>query len=408
MNLNIRPILSALLRNRTGAVLVTLQIGLALAILVNATYIVKQRYDFLNRPSGVDEANLFAFNSRGFTPRYDYASSVRDDLDYLRNLDGVVTATVTDNVPWSQYANSSPLYKKPERKTSDMVFAFMDEMDEMGLETLGSHIIAGRGFRKEEILSPMTTENQMRPIPSIVVTELLAHQLFSDGNALGKTIFDPFGRPMTIIGISADRIGPYADPSKAESQPTFWVPQQPYMYGFHYLVRTKPGRRDEVMRIATEHLAQSNQDRVIERVTSIEADKNAFMLEIRITAFTLVIVTSLLLAVAALGTFGLATFNVSTRTKQIGTRRAVGARKRDILQHFLVENGLITTTGIVLGCALALGVGYWLSVQYKLPRLDLYFLVGGILGLWALGQLAAWQPARRASTVSPSVATRTV
>jgi len=47
-------------------------------------------------------------------------------------------------------------------------------------------------------------------------------------------------------------------------------------------------------------------------------------------------------------------------------------------------------------------------LQYKLPRLDLYYLVGGIPVLWIIGQLSVWQPARKASTVSPSVATRTV
>jgi putative ABC transport system permease protein len=112
--------------------------------------------------------------------------------------------------------------------------------------------------------------------------------------------------------------------------------------------------------------------------------------------------------VTCLGVFALATFNVSTRTKQIGTRRAVGARRRDIVRYFLIENGLITSTGILVGCALALGTGYWLSLQYALPRLDLYYLVGGVLLLWAIGQLAAWQPARRAAAVPPSVATRTV
>jgi putative ABC transport system permease protein len=115
-----------------------------------------------------------------------------------------------------------------------------------------------------------------------------------------------------------------------------------------------------------------------------------------------------LIAVTCLGIFALATFNVSTRTKQIGTRRAVGARRRDIIRYFMVENAMITSAGVVVGCALALGAGYWLSVQYALPRLNLYYLVGGVLALWAIGQLAAWQPARRAARVSPSVATRTV
>jgi len=114
------------------------------------------------------------------------------------------------------------------------------------------------------------------------------------------------------------------------------------------------------------------------------------------------------IAVTSLGIFALATFNVSTRTKQIGTRRAIGARRRDIVRYFLIENGLITSAGVLAGCALALAAGYWLSVHYALPRLDLYYLVGGVLALWGIGLLAAWQPARRASAVPPSVATRTV
>src|SRR5262249_16070259 len=162
---------------------------------------------------------------------------------------------------------------------------------------------------------------------------------------------------------SANRVGPYSAP---DMQGSFWVPEQPLMYGFHYLVRTKPGRRDEVMRIAAAHLTQSNVDRVIDRVTSLETYRKTLMLSDTIHATTLAVVTSLLLAVAALGIFGLATFNVTTRTKQIGTRRAVGARKSDVIRHFMVENGLITSTGIVLGCALALGVGYGLSLQYHL------------------------------------------
>jgi putative ABC transport system permease protein len=99
---------------------------------------------------------------------------------------------------------------------------------------------------------------------------------------------------------------------------------------------------------------------------------------------------------------------VATRVRQIGTRRAVGARKLDIVRHFLVENWMVPTTGIVAGCGIALWIGYWISVEYELPRLDLYYMVGGVLGIWLIGLFAAWQPARRASAISPAVASRTV
>ena len=406
MSLNIRPILSSLLRNRTGAVLVALQVALALAILVNAIYIVKQRVDSINRPTGLDDANIFAIESSGFTNHYDYATTVRDDLDYLRGLNGVIAATPTNGIPLSGNGSASTVYKTAERKFSDTVNVYFYEMDEQGVQALGAHVIAGRNFRKEEVMPPVTTENQSRPTPEIIVTQQLAEALYPDGKALGKPAYDMQGRPGTIIGIISNVAGPWA--SQEYDRRTLIVPEQPRLYGFRYLVRTRPGRRDEIMRLAEEHLSQSNPNRVINSVHPLELYEKATFLTERITAITLVIVTTLLLAIAALGIFGLATFNVSTRTKQIGTRRAVGARKRDIIRHFLVENALITTAGVVVGCGLALACGYELSRLYELPRLDLYYLTGGVLVLWAIGQLAARQPAGRAAAISPSVATRTV
>ena len=161
------------------------------------------------------------------------------------------------------------------------------------------------------------------------------------------------------------------------------------------------------MQTVREQMPARNLDRVVKSVHPLSRYKKGVYLNERITVIFLVITTTLLLAIAALGIFGLATFNVSTRTKQIGIRRAIGARKRDVIQYFMVENGLVTSAGILTGCALALAVGYELSLHYQLPRLDWFYLVGGILILWAIGQLAAWQPARRAATVPPSVATRT-
>ena len=119
-------------------------------------------------------------------------------------------------------------------------------------------------------------------------------------------------------------------------------------------------------------------------------------------------VACFVLLVTVVGIVGLAAFNVATRTKQLGTRRAIGARKFHILRYFLVENWLITTGGVVLGCILALAAGVQLSRMYQIPRLPLYYLVGGVLLLWIVGLLAVLVPAFRAASISPAVATRAV
>lgn len=408
MNLHLRPIFSALRRNNTGAVLVAVQIAIALAVLVNAVYVVKQRVDKIGRPTGIDTPNLFAVASAGFTDRFNYEASVREDLAYLRGLDGVVDATASNSVPLSGGGSSVQLQVKPPpaRATGNGVNYF--EIDEHGLNTLGLKLVAGRDFRQDEILPVVTKANITDFVPQILVTRKVADRLFPNENALGRTVYTVLGQPATIIGIVDLMQGSWSNsPTLGE---VFLKPRRPYTFGgpLYYLARAKPGQLATMMRQAEEHLSTSNPDRVIHWTRSLERFKQRSYLADRNMGIYLVTVIGLLLAITSIGIFGLTTFNVSTRTKQIGTRRAVGATRFNILCYFMVENWLITTTGVVTGCLLALGVGYWLSTHFELPRLDLYFLIGGVLVLWTLGQFAAMQPARRAARVSPAIATRTV
>ena len=125
-------------------------------------------------------------------------------------------------------------------------------------------------------------------------------------------------------------------------------------------------------------------------------------------AIILTIVISMLIGLTALVIVGLSSFHVTQRTKQIGTRRALGARRMDIIKQFMLENWIITTAGAALGLILTTAVAYWLEVSFELPRLDWRYLPGGIVVLWALSSLAVFEPARRAASVPPAVATRSV
>jgi putative ABC transport system permease protein len=406
MNLNVRPILSALLRNRTGAVLVAVQIAIALALLVNALYIVVQRIEKIGRPTGIDEPNILIVSSQGFTDRFQPVASTEEDVTWLRSLPGVVAASAISAVPLSGGGSNSFIGTRPDAPRTDSINRI--EIDEQGLATLGVHLVAGRNFRHDEIQPPLTKTDASRFVPDIIVSRALAEHLYPHQNPLGKPVYDVLGQSATIIGVVDPIMGNF--PDNPHPDWVYFLPRlpAPFFDGIHYAVRTQAGQRDTVIRLVEAHLAKSNPDRVINWVRPLSYFKNLSYLWDSAMEVYLLTVTALVIAVTCIGIFALATFNVSTRTKQIGTRRAVGARRRDIVRYFLVENGMITSAGILAGCALALGAGYWLSLQYALPRLNLYYLVGGVLGLWAIGQLAAWHPARRAAAVPPSVATRTV
>jgi putative ABC transport system permease protein len=406
MDWNIRPVFSSARRNLAATLLVVLQVAIALAVLVNATWIVQQRARILNTPTGMDDNNLVAAMSVSFTKRFNYDASLRADLAYLRGLDGVVAAAPVDAVPFSHTGATADVWTNSEQKGPPSGINTLST-DEQGLKALGVRLLAGRGFQADEILPPVSEQNITDFVTSVIVTQAVADALFPGRNALGEQIYDSVGKPATIIGIMANMTGS-APPGLDNADRVAMIPRLPALHGVIYLVRTAPDRRDQLLPLIEAYLSSSNPDRVIKWVRTVERYKNRLYLSDHNMEIFLISVTLLVLTSTSIGIFGLSSFNVSARTKQIGTRRALGARRLDILQYFLVENALVTTAGIVLGCMLALGVGYWLSMEYKLPRLNLYDLVGGVLALWGISLLAVWWPARSASSVPPSVATRTL
>lgn len=405
VQIDLRPILVTLARSRTGAILVAIQIAIALALVANAVYIAKQRVDKIARPTGMDVENIFLVSTAGFTDRFHLLPTIESDLHYLRGIPGVVAATTIDAIPL--YENRGiGLAPRPGDRVVPVISGSFD-IDEQGLKALGVKLTAGQNFRPDEI--GLSQGNAVGPPPQLIITRHLAEKLFPGVNAIGRNVYMGSPTPARIVGV--------VDRMFSSSLNTDWLndvtlePRRPFVTAsesYYYLVRTEAGQRDRIMRIAEETLSNSNPDRVVDWVQPLIHFKRVSYAFDTLVAGFLSFVTCILVCLAALGIFGLATFNVTSRFKQIGTRRAVGARRADILRYFLVENALVTAGGVLAGCLLALGIGYWLSVENQLPRLDLYYLVGGIAVLFIVGQLAAWHPARRAAAVPPSVATRTV
>jgi putative ABC transport system permease protein len=128
--------------------------------------------------------------------------------------------------------------------------------------------------------------------------------------------------------------------------------------------------------------------------------------QIVIGAMSMVIV--LIIIVTGLGIVGVTSFSVTERTRQIGTRRALGATKPAIVRYFLMENWIITNSGLILGVALAYGLNYLLVTQTSGVKLDWRYVIAGVVLLWAQGIVATLMPATRAAAVPPVIATRTV
>jgi len=403
--MEIRPILSAMFRNKTGVVLVGLQIALTLAVVANAAFIIINRVDLINRPKGIDSDNILVVHSYGYGPTYDHLQTVRRDLDTLRAIPGVVAATSTSGIPMSGGGSQNAFGRTPEAAKTTTVSGNIYELNEQGVAALGVKLIEGRAFTKEEVqYNPNSTNSDFAP--AVILTRDMERAIFGDEPALGKPIYDGLGQSAVVVGIIEDMLGAWVGfeapyrvlfTSRTASGPTG-----------NYIVRTEPGRSNALIPEIEKKLSALNLPRAIAwvRPHSYFVEKS-YRSDSRMISYLSVIV-ALMIVITALGIVGLASFQVSVRTKQIGTRRAVGARRIDIIRYFMVENWLLTTGGVIAGAVIAFAFGHWLSSAYALPRLDPMYVVSGTVLLLILGQAAVFVPARRAAAIPPAIATRTV
>jgi putative ABC transport system permease protein len=403
--MELRPILSAMRRNKFGAVLIATQMAVTLAFLANALTLVEQRMAWSARPSGLDEVNIFVMQSQRVDHPEDLAARQTLDVATLRALPGVVDAFATNMYPLRGGGLIETVNLTEDQKTPS-AFAAQYMGDEHALNTMGLKLMAGRNFTAQEVAN--RTENDIPPPAGFIVTRTLAAKLFPRGNALGQSIYVENAKPVAIIGI-VDRLqGPMTAATGLYS--TF--ADNSLMTPYHlvgerdvYMVRTQPGQRDAVTRAAEAALFKLDESRILQ---------SRAMQQVRVDAYRgdhglIVLLTCIciaLLTVTAFGIVGLTSYWVAKRRQEIGIRRALGATRQGILRYFQTENFMIAAAGAAIGIAFAVALNLWMVRSFEMVRMDNSRALGGALIILLLGQLAVLWPALRAASISPALATR--
>ncbi|HEY1900686.1 MAG TPA: FtsX-like permease family protein [Steroidobacteraceae bacterium] len=403
--MDILPILRALRRNKVGAILICLQIALTLAIVSNSLSIIQQRIAQMHRPSGIDEANIFTLSNTWVVDPDDLEARIKADLGALRALPGVVDAVATNSYPlrgggWGWGLSLKPDQKHPTASTTEYF------VDDHALAAYGIQLVAGRWFTPDEV-GKMHINDEVFP-SSIVITRPLAKALFPSGNALGQVVYFTPASSSRIVGIVAKTQTPWASGGIGESAIEYstFMPLQFLNNGVLYVIRAMPGRQAEVMRTAQAKLYSLTRQRVIQAVQPFSETRAQAYRTGRATSVMLGTVCALLLAITAFGIVGLTMYWVNQRRRFIGMRRALGARRVDILSYFHLENLLIAGTGCILGVALGLGSNTWLARNLELTRMSVAYIGIGALIVLVLCQAAVVWPALRAASIAPAVATR--
>ena len=218
--------------------------------------------------------------------------------------------------------------------------------------------------------------------------------------------------PLEVIGVTENMAaGWFGFSSPVIANRMYDMVFHPYMtYGnsVWYLVRTEQGAQNSVMLSVEDELINRYPERLVDNLRTHNELLERVYSRDKALAIILLTVVALLIGITSLGVVGLASSSVSQRKKQIGTRRALGAQKRDIVRYFLVENVIVTTVGVIAGSLLAYGFNIWLVTEYSQPKLEDIYVPISVLVLYMVGQIAVFFPALKASGISPATATRSI
>jgi putative ABC transport system permease protein len=404
-----RPIISAMRRNKVGAILIAVQMAITLAILCNALFIIEQRMALSKRPTGVDEANVVVLDNQWVGNPPDLIARQQGDLAALRALPGVLDAFATNTVPLTDSGSTEGISLHPDQKTASATAALYFG-DEHAIAALGLKLIAGRNFNSDEITDKLGY-NDIKPPSAVIITKGLADKLFPGASAVGQSIYDDFSKgQVPIVGV-IDRLqvpwvsaGGWGSTFNDNSfiVPFRFVGPYPNLYVMH----VQPGQSAAVIQAAPKKLFDISRARVIGKTRPMTVLRTEIYKDDKGLAVILAVVCAALLAVTAFGIVGLTSYWVAQRRRQIGIRRALGATRNAIIQYFQTENLLIAGAGTAIGVALAVSLNLWMVSAFAMERLNTGYTLIGAIVVMLLGQAAVLWPAMKAASIPPALATR--
>jgi putative ABC transport system permease protein len=390
----------------TRTVLVVVEGALALILVVGACLMIKSFSRLLSIDPGFEPNRLLTLRIKlsadaAGSPYRDLAKrgvAFHDFLERVRGIAGVQSAGLTEIVPLSQDEMDRGPFAIQEKPGSDVtLFADYRDISRGYFQTMRIPLLQGRDFAE--------SDDQKHP-RVIVIDQTLAREYFGTENPLGKHLVIPFGArvPREVVGV----VGSVHDSSLSGTpEATIYFP---YMQGpnqsMSMVVRTAipqatilPEIHDAIWSVDRNQpvFEVRSMPEIMENVTS--APRIAFIL--------LDILALVALVLAAIGIYGVTSYNVGQRTQEVGVRLTFGAPPKAILYMLVRQATTLTLVGVAAGLLCALFMTRLMSsLLYGVSSTDPAIFAGATALVTIVATIACYLPARRAVGVDPLMALR--
>jgi len=399
---------SSLLRHRYILSLLVLQLALACAVIANAGVLVAGALGPLLVGSGARDGddvlligNLMIDGLSG-----PVIEETREALAAVPGVQAVANGTLPylPGFRWPAADVGAEADSPPQKVSLYLQHGVVD--------VLQPTLLSGRGFSGEEARSIGFTDVTAAPLPaaSCLISRALAQRLFGDAAALGKSVQVRFmgqALSVTVVGVLDHLSQP--DPLQAEHPDEALVlPVAVDSIVTTFALRVAPGQMAAVRAAVPGVLnrAMPHDDPIDPPLKTLSEARTDYFGPARSLLLLLGVLIVIVVGITAMGLAGLTSYWIAQRRQQIGIRRALGARRADIIRHFQSEILLVGLLGVAIGAVASLPVNRWLVQRFDVRPLAPEALMVSAALVVLISQLAAWWPAQRAARVSPLEATR--
>ncbi|MGC1902939.1 MAG: ABC transporter permease [Candidatus Acidiferrum sp.] len=394
-------------QNRLRGVFVVAELALSLILLTGAGLMMKSLHLLLSVSPGFQPDRVLRMEMDLRSAQYDKDPAIRNFwervLDQVGALPGVQSASVGTNPPMTDSHGRTDITVEgmPLPKPGSFPHPDTHVISPGYFATMGIPLLNGRSFTQAD------NENAQ---PVGIINAKLAKEFFSNGDAVGKRFM--FGRPLAttapiwieIVGVVGDtKLYGLTNPARLETYRPFLQASRNEM---DLLVKSSidPAAMTSAIRGAIASIDKDQPIFAISTMNQLVSDS------VSTRTFTLILLglfSGLALVLAAIGTYGVISYSVAQRTRDIGIRIALGASRRDVLHDVLGLGLRLTVAGLIFGLIGAFAVTRVLSsLLYGVHSTDTLTFTSVSLVLIVVAVLASYLPARRAMRIDPIVALR--
>jgi predicted permease len=388
-------------RSRLRNALVVAQITLSLVLLISAGLIVRSLQEAQRMRPGFNPENAVAFSFDVGLQGYDETKGralQKQALERIQALPGVEAAALVDNIPLSLNYNSATIYLEgqPPTPSAQLPLAIPTSVSPDYFRTMGISL-RGRDF---------TDQEERKEDRVAIVNETFAKKFYPGQDPIGKRFnFSGAENPFwQIIGVCGD--GKYNSLGEEPKAALFRPQWRDYSTAVSMVARTKSDPKT-VLAAMQREMRNLDPTLPLYGLKTLKDHMKIPLFPAKIAAGALGSFGVLALVLAAVGIYGVMSYVVAGRTREIGLRMALGARTGNVRGLILRQGMTLAVIGSIIGLGIAFGATRLLkSVLYGVDATDPTTFIGVTLLLAAVAMLACWIPARRASRVDPMVALR--